>query len=298
MTRLSTLSLALSALAWTPLSTAWTLTWRNSTKGATVVHETGSQNCTQIWHQKGQQFSWDPEGEWCLHFYKDVACTTVGGWSCDGRIWRKDASRDLPAYDVYAMPPDSVSVNFPSTSTTSSSTTSSAVTTTTTTSSSSRTTTTTPASTTATATPISPATTETPKSTNTALSGGAIAGIVVGAVAAIAILAALFFCLGRRNRRAKRADDPAPASASASAPATTQLLLPGSPLGLGSAPAYTYPADKMELAETEIPHAHGRRPYPGSRFVELAGDGPGAELSNSRQVQELDGSSDIKRPLY
>lgn len=39
------------------------------------------------------------------------------------------------------------------------------------------------------------------------LSGGAIAGIVIGAVAALAILAALFFLLGRTKTMKKRLDD-------------------------------------------------------------------------------------------
>lgn len=46
-------------------------------------------------------------------------------------------------------------------------------------------------------------------------------------------------------------------------------------------------------------HGYGHpRAYAGANFVELPGNGAEAELSNSRQVHEMDGTSDIKRPIY
>ncbi|RHZ63596.1 uncharacterized protein CDV56_106911 [Aspergillus thermomutatus] len=290
------LSLAIGALALTPLTSAWTLTWRNSTAGATIIEENKPENCTRIWHQEGEAFSWDPEGKWCMHFYKDAACSEIAGLACDGKVWRKDASRNLSAFDVYPMPPDSVSVIFPSTSST------------TTTSSPSHTPTSTAVTTTAaesqSATSAAATTTPTGPPSSTSLSGGAIAGIVIGALAALAVLGALFFFLGKRNRKAAQPENPR-----ATSPQTPQFP-PGSPLGLVStsdtgspAPAYVVP-HKQELAEAEMyqasyPHPHPHpRAYAGSKFVELPGNGAEAELSNSRQVHEMDGTSDIKRPVY
>ncbi|RHZ57066.1 hypothetical protein CDV55_104593 [Aspergillus turcosus] len=297
----------IGALALTPLTSAWTLVWRNSTAGATIINENTPENCTQIWHQQGEPFSWDPEGKWCMHFYKDTACTQIAGYACDGKVWRKDASRNLSAFDVYPMPPESVSVFYPSTSsksTTSSSETptSSAVTTT--------------AAQSQSATSAAASTTPTATSSSSSLTGGAIAGIVIGAIAALAALAALFFFVGRRNRKPAPPDPKPGATATATSPQSPQFP-PGSPLGLvstndtasaGAAPAYIVP-HKQELAETEMaqaqaqahPHLHGHphpRAYASSKYVELPGNGGEAELSNSRQVHEMDGTSDVKRPIY
>ncbi|GFF25763.1 hypothetical protein IFM46972_01534 [Aspergillus udagawae] len=291
--------LTIGVLALTPLTSAWTLTWRNSTAGATIVEDNKAENCTQIWHQQGEAFAWDPEGKWCMHFYKDTTCSEIAGLSCDGKVWRKDASRNLSAFDVYPMPPESVSVIFPSTSSTR---TTSSTSSTSATPTSTAVTTTAPESQSATSAAASTTPTGTPSSSS--ISGGAIAGIVIGAIAALAILAALFFFFGRRNRKtAQPIPDTDPRATS---PQTPQFP-PGSPLGLVStndtgsaAPAYGIP-NKQELAEMEMsqayPYAHPRA-YAGSKFVELPGNGAEAELSSSRQVHEMDGTSDIKRPIY
>ncbi|KAF7155519.1 hypothetical protein CNMCM6106_004665 [Aspergillus hiratsukae] len=295
----------IGALALTPLTSAWTLVWRNSTAGATIINENEPQNCTRIWHQEGEPFSWDPEGKWCMHFYKDTACTQIVGYACDGKVWRKDASRDLSAFDVYPMPPESVSVIYPSTSksTTTSASKTSTSTAVTTTAAQTQSATSAAASTTPTETPSS--------SSSSTLTGGAIAGIVIGAIAAVAALAALFFFVGRRNRKPASPPDTKP-DATATSPQSPQFP-PGSPLGLVStndtapppapAPAYIVP-HKQELAETEMskaqasyPHGYPRA-YASSKYVELPGNGGEAELSNTRQVHEMDGTSDVKRPVY
>lgn len=291
---------AIGALALTPLTSAWTLTWRNSTAGATIINENKAENCTRIWHQKGLPFAWDPEGKWCMHFYKDAACTQIAGYACDGKVWRQDASRDLPAFDVFPMPPESVSVIFPSTSSTATTPTSTAVTTTASQSPSAA------SAAASTAPTTSPTPSPSPASSSSTLSGGAIAGIVIGAIAAVGLIAALFFFFGRRNRKPAQPAEPDPRSTT---PPTPQFP-PGSPLGLVStndtaavpAPAYIVP-NKRELAEAEMSqaYAHGYghpRAYAGAKFVELPGNGAEAELSNSRQVHEMDGTSDIKRPIY
>ncbi|PYI02841.1 hypothetical protein BO78DRAFT_422140 [Aspergillus sclerotiicarbonarius CBS 121057] len=94
-----------------PPTTPWTLTYRNnSTTNATIIHQTAPQPCTPIHHQKGYEFSFDPEGSWCLDFWDEATCETRIGWSCDGLVWRKVASRDIGGFDVYGMPGASTSV--------------------------------------------------------------------------------------------------------------------------------------------------------------------------------------------
>ncbi|EAU31842.1 predicted protein [Aspergillus terreus NIH2624] len=161
--------MALHAVAYTPLTTAWTLTWRNETAGATIEHQDTALTCTRIYHEKGEDFSWDPEGAWCMDFWAEPTCDTRIGYSCDGRVWEKAASRNLSAFDVYPMPVESRRVyGFLSTSATPSPT--AAATTLTVTH---------PAATSATQT----AEAEGEGDSGSSLSGGAIAGIVIGDVA-------------------------------------------------------------------------------------------------------------------
>ncbi|KAE8377985.1 hypothetical protein BDV26DRAFT_200061 [Aspergillus bertholletiae] len=278
MARLSILCLAYLTLTFLSCTNAWTLTWRNET-GAFIVDGDSVRNCTRIYHEKGLEFSFNPEGKWCLKFWDEATCQTQIGKTCEGRRWQQIASKNLTAFNVYAMPPADISANgMASTSTTSTSSASSTSTMTTTTSA------------TTSATP-----TETPQTEEggTSLSGGAIAGIVVGSVAGVAILAALFFFWGRRKRNA--AALASTGTAPASGPEERPLPEPVDP-------------SKSAMSETQTsvssPHPYG---YPASEThkVELPGEKVGAELSSSRQLvemgnstilAEMDGESTVKRP--
>ncbi|KAE8154466.1 hypothetical protein BDV25DRAFT_109609 [Aspergillus avenaceus] len=269
MARRLPLNLAYYALCWLTCVKAWSITWRNET-GARVEHEdTGAQNCTRIYHLKGEEFSFDPEGQWCLNFWDEPECENRVGWSCDGKIWRKLASRNISAFDVYAMPP--VSVSAYGLASTSTSTSSSTVATTSSTS---------PA--TATAHTTEPAQSENDSGSGSSLSGGAIAGIVVGVVAGVAILAVGFFFWGKR-RRSKPAST---AGAATDVPPPGPAVHPNIPEAMA--------AQKPTMSEMQTPVSPYYHPA-GGKTVELPGDRADAELSASRQLQELEGDSSVKR---
>ncbi|RDW78852.1 uncharacterized protein DSM5745_05704 [Aspergillus mulundensis] len=267
-----------------PRASAWTLLWRNETTRSSVEDGQSAQNCTPIWHQKNEEFSWDPEGPWCLKFYSDNTCEDSNGITCEGYKWKQPASQNISAFSVYPMPPASVTAfGFAS---------STAV-----------------PSTTATTTPSSTNTgaeeaevTEELSSDGSSLSGGAIAGIVVGVVVAVAFLCAACFYLGRRTGRkaataaaaataniAPRSDSPPPAPLDAN-------TNPSSPPSedASSSPTLAVPGQtiaelpKPPMVEIEyVPPSGDHQPPNGTRMIELPGPNPEVELSNTRQVQEM-----------
>ncbi|KAL4894717.1 hypothetical protein BDV59DRAFT_200529 [Aspergillus ambiguus] len=283
----TTLWLAYSAIAFFPVTNAWTLVWRNDT-GASIEHQETPVNCTPIYHEEGKQFSWDPEGAWCMNFWSESTCENRIGYSCDGVVWKKAASRDLSAFDVYPMPIESRQVyGFPSTSAVPTPTASTL-------------TVTQPAETSATQT------SEADTDSGNSLSGGAIAGIVVGAVAGLALLAALFFFLGKRKPKNDASDipssqpPPAPAAGASISRTGTNASYP-TPQTAPTQPAAFPIEHKSPMAETPVaqsiyssvppysPPATVYQPPSATRVVELPG--------NYNQLSEMDGSSTAKGPL-
>ncbi|KAL2817683.1 hypothetical protein BDW59DRAFT_152484 [Aspergillus cavernicola] len=278
-----------------PWASAWTVLWRNETISAEVIDGQSEQNCTQIWHQEGEQFSFDPEGPWCLKFYRDPNCESSNGISCDGRFWRQVASQNLSAFNVYAMPPASrTSFGFVSTSATPTADSST--------------------TTTETLTPTAPSADETPAAEassgedDSELSGGAIAGIAIGVVVAVAFLCAACFYLGRRSgRKAAAAARAAPLS-NPSPPdqpnTSTNSTSPPSPPP-STTPTVNGPLPvvaelpKPPMVETPLsiyspaPITYIQPPN-GVRMVELQGQNAGVELSNTRQIQELQNSRQVQ----
>lgn len=131
------------------------------------------------------------------------------------------------------------------------------------------------------------------------LSGGAIAGIVVGAVAGVVVLATVFFLWGRRK--------PSIAGAAAETQNGTHTDLhpdhgpevgPGysqGPTGSSNGPRMTEATTTTLVASSHSAsqyEADGRANRPP---VELPGEMGGAELSNSRQLMEMDGEAYAKR---
>ncbi|KAL4980291.1 hypothetical protein BDW66DRAFT_147721 [Aspergillus desertorum] len=262
-----------------PRALAWTLIWRNETTPSSVEDGQSSQNCTQIWHEKNEEFSWDPEGPWCLKFYSDPTCENSNGITCEGYLWKQPASQNISAFSVFPMPPSSVTAfGFAS---------SSAIPT--------PTTTTTPVATDADAeeTPVAEAVSR----DSNKLSAGAIAGIAVGAAVVVALLCAVFFYLGRRSRRKAATAAAATAFTSAAPLNTGSSTNPSFPPSTDVSSSPTVAVSGSTIAELpkppmgEFQHvpppADDVQPPNGTRMIELPGQAPGIELSNSRQVQEL-----------
>ncbi|KAL2796567.1 hypothetical protein BJX66DRAFT_133136 [Aspergillus keveii] len=304
MARLSTLWLASLALTSIPGITAWTLVWRNETTSAEVIDGQDEQDCTQIWHEEGEEFSFDPEGPFCVKFYHDAQCDRSNGIDCSGRMWKQDASQNISAFIVSSMPPASMTAAGFTSDTPTPTPTPTSTTTTTQTSS---------------PTPTADAAEEDASSGDNDFSGGAIAGIVIGVLIAVALLCAASFYLGRRTgKKAATAagaaaaaaaaggttststsqppTDPSPPSRSNTHTTMTQIPppAPSSTSPSTSVPIYT-PPDMAELPkppvfETIPPYSQPQgytQPPNGVRMVELPGQESGAELSSSRQVQEM-----------
>ncbi|KAF5858328.1 hypothetical protein ETB97_004564 [Aspergillus alliaceus] len=278
MARLPLLLLTCFALTLLSCANAWTLVWRNDT-GAEVVTGNSPRNCTPIYHQKGSEFSFDPEGKFCLQFWKEATCIRSAGVTCEGWKWKQFASQPLLAFNVYDMPPSSVSAyGVGGGDKTRSSMSSTAATT---------------SSTIPAATSVDPTGTAQSGNSNnsgSSLSGGAIAGIVIGVVAGFAIVAASFFFWGRRKRNAA-SSTPAPGLHEANLPEAADASKPD-----------TNTSETMTQVSS-VPPSTGYTPSMPN-VVELPGEKAGAELSNSRQLVEMgsrplvemDGQSQVKRP--
>jgi hypothetical protein len=263
--------LPLYALWVLPLAHAWTFSYTNATDDTEIARGQKAQNCTNSPLGKDKPFSWDPEGSsLCVSIYRDTKCDSRAGYSCGA--WRKSASDDFSAFDVklereiISEDQSTTVVSTSSTSATSTSTSSSAS----------------PTSASATATPTESAAASADSadsgSSNTALSGGAIAGVVVGVIAGVAIIVALVVIFMRkRNKKILAAANqhggygPHEADATGSSVSGTTAV--------------------TEKVSDTAPRPF--RPPPGSHVVELVGDEGSAELGSS-PISEMDGSS-VKR---
>ncbi|KAF9884802.1 hypothetical protein FE257_001218 [Aspergillus nanangensis] len=308
-----TIWLALHAACLIPLTNAWTLIWRNET-GPIIENEYSAKTCTRIYHEKGEEFKWDPEGAWCLNFWDEPDCTTRIGLSCNGVAWTKDASRNLSAYNVYPMPDDLKSM-YGFVSTTSA-------------------TTATPTATTLTVTPSAETSTESSSSSSTttptaqpdkkkndssSLSGGAIAGIAIGAIAGLALIAALCFFLGKRKPKRGGSDIPPSSSAGTrtqppppppmmSPPGTSDgysgpVFVPTQPSGFPiehktpMSVASPTGSQYSQAAPPYSPPVNGYQHPSAGRVVELPSHVDSRRVVGTRQLSEMDGSSELNPHL-
>ncbi|RJE22881.1 hypothetical protein PHISCL_04777 [Aspergillus sclerotialis] len=257
MNRFTSIFLALTAISNIASSLTWVLEWRNGNPdNATIEKGSEPRSCTAINHTEGLQFSWDAHGgPWCLDLYGDVGCTNGIGRACKPYPWEKNASQDILAFDVESSSPSSTSIQSLTTSTRTSSSTASAETT----------------------------TDASGGGGGSSLSGGGIAGVVVGVVVGVGIIAGLAFFLGMRRRKQKK-----------SAIVAEQNIPPGSS-GHTKSPSMDKPvAWAQSPNQEEQPH----RLAPGSRVVELPGHDMTPELSDHNRVVELDTPhTDMKPPF-
>lgn len=252
------MDLLLYIFALLPLVQAWTFRYTNSSNETTTIHGTKNLDCTDIDLPNENAVSWDPEEtlKACLLIYHRAECPDSEYSPSDFNTSCTDYKWEASAYGRFRG--IRVLVSGAPTATASIST-------------ATQTTATTGTST-------SPSTSSN-SSSGLTLSGGAIAGIVVGLVCAFLIVAAIFFFLGRRKRKAKLAN---------------QHNAPQDPyetIATGNAKADVLTSAKG-MSEKEKPadsHPTGVGPAPGSHLAELAGSGQNrpAELATN-SVHELD----------
>ena len=220
---------ALNALLFSATSHAWTWHWTDSDGETHLEMEKGMKPCTKMDMPEGSIYKWDPEGSpFCIHLFKDSECKERNGWSC--LVWgrRKLGQPWVRSYKVNLMDGDGNEREAPTSTEEETKTTSGERPTTTNSDDDddddededeSTRTRTSSASTTSSSDPTESAPsggaiTEGPSTTPTSssappaedsdsgdsLSGGAIAGIVVGCCAGVGIMA-LFGLLAYRRRR-------------------------------------------------------------------------------------------------
>ncbi|KAJ5177625.1 uncharacterized protein N7500_000324 [Penicillium coprophilum] len=279
--------LPLCALFLIPLANAWTFRTTNATGATEIARGKEEQQCSNATIGKGKLFTWDPEGsDLCVSIYRDIGCDSRAGYSCG--IWRKNASEQFLAFDVLVesdIDAKHKTSTFALTATTTTATTSKS-TSTSTSSSSSSSLHAASASTTPTGSSTASGLNASSGSSDPSLSGGAIAGIVVGVVAAVAIFAAFIIVFMRKKNKKNAAAvnrdggyGPHEADATESSMGETTV------------------AEKAgnSIAEKEAESVRRFRPVPGSQVVELVGDEGSAELGSS-PISEMDGTS-AKRPF-
>ncbi|KAK5789976.1 hypothetical protein VI817_007263 [Penicillium citrinum] len=213
--------------------------------------------CTKIDNAKGKLFEYDSEdGPFEISLYNNGDCSgTASGWA--SKLLSKNASSAINSFKV-----DSTL-------------------TTTTISTQTR-----PASTSA--TPDMP-------SSGTRLSGGAIAGIVIGVVAGVAMIVLILFLIARRRRQA-RSTDPTRISSMGYTSTPSTHGSPDkyrSPCHLEQDIVAEYSKKQEETAATSSIQGSSNVP---SRVVELPGDYNPAEMSASNTRTEMEARAQSGNP--
>lgn len=260
-------------------ASAWSFLWRDDEGLATIETGRTNQSCKAIDHGKNQPFEWDPKsGRFCISVFGDRNCQQRAGYSCTP--WPHDSSRNLKAFEVNGTLTDDDAFK---------TTTTEAAASTTTSATSSLKTSVTKDPPTATGSSTSLPQTGAGDSGNDALSGGAIAGIVIGIVAVV-VLVIIAWILFRRYRRTQGPSTAGySASGSGSVPPMSEsgATTATATTAVGSAPpiakwgAPTSPVSPEQEPTSPAP-AYSPTPPDGTRAA--------AELSNSHQIVELEGS--------
>ncbi|KAJ5098977.1 hypothetical protein N7532_005978 [Penicillium argentinense] len=189
-------------LACLPSVSAWVFSWHNPTGKLLTVQGDKRQDCQVMDNPTGNVYDWNPqEGHWCIFLYTNSDCEEPSaGYTCKPWPWvDHPSSQHLQSFKVvndtssYAS---SASASASATDANASPTSTTATTPTSDASASS-------AAASASASASSASDTSDKEATP---SGGAIAGIVVGVVAAVAIAGILIFFLWRRRKTAAKSN--------------------------------------------------------------------------------------------
>ncbi|KAJ5206317.1 hypothetical protein N7472_002765 [Penicillium cf. griseofulvum] len=250
-----------------PSVSAWIFTWHEPDGKLQAFHADVEKDCEQMDNPVGHVFDWSPQaGHWCIFLYENTRCEEPSaGNTCKTYAWTNHpSSKHLLSFKVM----NNTAGFEPSTLASSSTTTTDAKP-----SPTSKVTTTT--------TDATHAASSSPSASSIAdgqptVSGGAIAGIVVGVLAAVAIAGILIFFLIRRRRR--NAVQPGVARGNA----TFGMAELSSPIDEKSAP--NIPGYQAELASPneEKSSAFDRPRHHAQGYRELHGSAVASEIGGGR----------------
>lgn len=239
--------LVLGALSMLPSTQAWTFVWRDASGDSYVEHNNTAISCTTIRHAQGMRFEWDSEeGPFAISLYPNGDCSGRPGGYAD-HFWDHNASKAIESFKV-----DSTATTTSSASMTTSTTTASSPDTTS-------------------QSQVSPTTTE--ASSGSGLSGGAIAGIVIGVIAGVTLIAGALYLIGRRKP---------PGAGNMGVNGGYSHATHASPSFYG--PGLASLESKNQVSSSGLGSAHSP-----VRVVELQGNNPAVELSDIHAVNELEG---------
>ncbi|OQE16506.1 hypothetical protein PENFLA_c027G08644 [Penicillium flavigenum] len=253
-----------------PSVSAWIFSWHEPDGKLLTVQNDVGQDCKLMNNPEGNVFDWTPqEGYWCLFLYGNTHCEEPSeGYTCKTYPWPDHvSSADLLSFTVKnntsAFESSTSSISASPSATNSDTSTSVSPSSTDTNSSPTPTVVTTPTADATDAASSSPATSASSRTAdNSTISGGAIAGIVVGVLAAVAIAGLIFFLVRRRRQNA------AQSSAVGRSPTVAMAELPS--------------------PQEEKSHAFNKPIYRAQGFRELHGSDVASEIGSGIERHELD----------
>lgn len=251
-------------LACLPAATAWVFSWTEPDDTLLTSSGDDVKACTKIDNPVGNVYDWDPKGDnLCIFFYNNTDCTDPSaGYTCSPWPWANHVSGiHVLSYEVTKNGSSTDSTLDPSSSA---------------------------AVVTVTPSHVSPSSSSAAASgsntSSSSLSGGAIAGIVIGIVAGVSIAGVVLFLFLRKRKQPQQPPAPDPVD---SKPPPSPLPSPG----LQEAASIE---TKAKLSELQCPN-QGFAPaeksaYPDHVTQELPGTPVMSEMGSGVERAELDGS--------